>query len=112
MTNEHWDYTVYQAEIAARGNAYLEFRRCDDRDFTRNVERLVKHAFQNRAVRVYVTDREERLTEGTLGSYRFVRRECPEGSRFPSEGTWYLAECLEKPWDSAKKLDKNLVEND
>lgn len=116
VVNEHWDYTVYQSEILTRGNAYLMIRRCDKRDFARNVERLVKHAFQNQAQSVYVADREGRLREGVLGSYEFVpvaesgqaKGTCrtAEGE-FPAEGDWYLARRREKSQETFGKIREN-----
>lgn len=108
VVNEHWDYTVYQSRILTRGSAYLAFDRCDDRDFLRNVERLVKHAFQNKADRVYVTDREGRLKEGGFGSYEFRRIQTPEdGLAFPREGGWYLAKRREKSPEIFDKIEEN-----
>lgn len=117
VANEHWDYTVYQSQILTKGNAYLVFDRCDDRDFDRNVERLVKHAFQNKAGQVYVSDRAGRLKEGVLGSYEFRRAETPEGgSMFPADGDWYQAERREKYREtdekSQEKTAKKIEEND
>lgn len=104
VANEHWDYTVYQSQILTKGNAYLFFDRCDERDFARNLERLVKHAFQNRAERVYAADRAGRLKEGRAGNYDFFRAETPflpekgaGGAGFPCGGEWYLARRSDRP---------------
>lgn len=110
VTNEHWDYTVYQDEIETKGNAYLVFRHSDDRDFIRNVERLVKHAYQNKAKQVYVMDAAGRLQEGEIGSYLATLCLQPNNSCYPTNGEWYLIkdkEILENQGKSAKILEEN-----
>ena len=94
VTNEHWDYSVYQDRIVSEGKAFIELRRSDERDLSRNVIRLVKHAYQNQAREVFIMDGENRLLgEQTLGDYRLHERE-EDGAFYPAKGHWFYAEDL------------------
>lgn len=81
IKNEHWSYTVYQSEILAKGYAYIEIKRCTSRDFNHTVERLVRHAIQNGAKEVFVTDHDLRISDGgNIGPYTFQTAEEVEGN--------------------------------
>ncbi|MBR4209733.1 MAG: tRNA pseudouridine(38-40) synthase TruA [Verrucomicrobia bacterium] len=106
VTNEHWDYSVYQDRIVSEGKAFIEIRRSDDRDLCRNVIRLVKHAYQNKAREVFIMDAESRLSDQqVLGDYKLHAR-AEDSESYPVKGTWFFAEDLvrskkeeEASWD-------------
>ncbi len=92
-----WVYTITRAGDFPRAGEYAEARTGDvlpcgaydaririersaDCCFERNIARLVKHAFQDRAARVLVTDDAGRLTEGIIGDYSFKKAGAEAGS--------------------------------
>ncbi|MBQ9465160.1 MAG: hypothetical protein IJU67_07780, partial [Lachnospiraceae bacterium] len=61
-------------------DAHIRIDRSADEFFERNTARLVKHAFQDRAARVFVEDAEGRLDEGCIGDYSFKKAGAEAGS--------------------------------
>ena len=92
VESPHWSYTVYQSRIVPEGKAFIRIHQSDSRDFARNITRLVKHAYQNKAETVWVMDEAERLAGGQqYGDYRICSSPGDQTESFPCRGTWLLA---------------------
>ncbi len=115
VTNDEWDYSVYQDRIASDGKAFIQIRRCFPQDFERHVIRLVKHAYQNQAKEVFVCgpascrtaeEMAAEMAEEKAGASAFADiprlqagdrygdyeiRTADDGEVYPCEGRWYQA---------------------
>ena len=81
VREQEWRYGIWQKEIDSAGEAYLYVDYCEDRDWERNLVRLVKKSMRDGARRVWVCDCENRIQEGNAGVWP-VRRP-PEGWTLP-----------------------------
>ncbi len=64
-----WRYGIWQKEILSAGEAYLYMDDCEERDWERNLLRLIKKSMRDGARRVWISDRQGRLQPGTAGEY-------------------------------------------
>ncbi len=70
VREQEWRYGIWQKEIDSAGEAYLYMDYCEDRDWERNLVRLVKKSMRDGARRVWVCDRVGRLQTGPAGEYQ------------------------------------------
>ncbi len=56
--NRHWEYEIYQAEIASERSSCFLIQRCEDAEWEGVLRRNIHHQFQNGARKVFVADLE------------------------------------------------------
>ncbi len=61
VREKEWAYGIWQKEILRSGESYIYIAHCHERDFERNVVRLIKKTMRDGAGRVWICDRAGRL---------------------------------------------------
>lgn len=72
VREKEWAYGIWQKEIPLSGESYIYISHCDEKDFERNVRRLIKKTMRDGAKRVWICDRAGRLE-------RFCKAGAPSG---------------------------------
>ncbi len=74
--NRHWDYEIYQDEIASEEASYFMIWHCQDSEWEGVLRRNIHHQFQNGARKVFVADLEGkpgRLKSGDRYGYYVLK---------------------------------------